>query len=111
MSESEFRSIKNKDDWRRRFAVWAHWNSNGEYITYVVPPGPGMNVWEGITASQQMRGTSFTLEGGAHQIVADPKDFIPTNLSRRHATNWGYDDLSHVPSLIGVPVLANKVQQ
>lgn len=69
MSEAEFKSLKLKDEWRRRFAVWANWNSNGEYIVYTVPPGPGLNVWEGVTASQRIKGTDYVLEGGARQIV------------------------------------------
>ena len=64
MSEAEFFKLKSKDDWRRRLAVWANWNSNREYITYVVPPGPPLHVWEGVTASQRMGTSDFYLEGG-----------------------------------------------
>lgn len=52
MTKAEFDKLKNKDDWRRRFAVWANWNSNGEFVTYVVPPGKPLKVWEGVTGSQ-----------------------------------------------------------
>jgi hypothetical protein len=44
MREAEFDKLKSKDDWRRKFAVWANWNSNGEFVTYMVPPGKGLNV-------------------------------------------------------------------
>lgn len=39
MTKAEFDKLKSKDDWRRRFAVWANWNSNGEFVTYTVPKG------------------------------------------------------------------------
>jgi hypothetical protein len=32
MSKEEFDQRKSKDAWRRRFAVWARWNSNGEFV-------------------------------------------------------------------------------
>lgn len=108
MSAQEFAKLKKKDDWRRRFAVWANWNSNGEYITYVVPPGPGLNVWEGVTASQAMKGTDYVLEGGARQIVVDPAHLQKAHISPRRPTNWGYDDLGRSTSLVGVPVLKNN---
>lgn len=110
MSEAEFLKLKSKDDWRRRFAVWANWNSNGEFVTYTVPPGPGLNVWEGVTASQKMQGTNYVLEGGARQIVVDPAHLEKTHLSNRRKTGWGYDDLSTTNSLVGVPVQRNRVR-
>jgi hypothetical protein len=57
-NKAEFDKLKSKDDWRRRFAVWANWNSNGEFVTYTVPPGKGLHVWEGVTASQPMTRTN-----------------------------------------------------
>ena len=108
MSKVEFDKLRSKDDWRRRFAVWANWNSNGEYITYVVPPGPGLCVWEGVTASQQMKKTSYVLEGGARQIVVDPAHLEKSRVSKRMATNWGYDDFGNKTSLVGVPVQLNN---
>lgn len=110
MSEVEFKSLKSKDDWRRRFAVWANWNSNGEYIVYTVPPGPGLNVWEGVTASQRMRGSDYVLEGGARQIVVDPAHIDKSHLSARSKTGWGYDDLGKTNRLVGVPVQRNQVR-
>lgn len=112
MTKVEFDKLKSKDDWRRTFAVWANWNSNGEYVKYTVPPGKGLNAWEGVTASQKMevRGKpKYVLEGGARQIVIDPKDFDPKFFSKREFTNWGYDDLGHEAGLIGVPFLSNNL--
>lgn len=108
MSEAEFFKLKSKDDWRRRLAVWANWNSNGEYITYVVPPGPSLHVWEGVTASQRMGTSDFYLEGGARQIVVDPAHLQKVLVSRRQSTKWGYDDLGNTNDLVGVPVLKNN---
>lgn len=107
MTEAEFLSLKTKDDWRRRFAVWAHWNANGEFVTYKVPPGPGLNVWEGVTASQQLKGTNYVLEGGARQIVLDPSHLDKTYLSARKKTGWGYDELGTKNDFVGVPVQTN----
>lgn len=108
MSDAEFLKLKSKDDWRRTFAVWAHWNSNGEFVTYVVPPGKPLCVWEGVTASQQL-GTNIVLEGGARQIVIDPRHMVTSQIGQRQSTDWGYDDLGNTNNLVGVPVLANKV--
>lgn len=110
MSESEFKKLKSKDDWRRRFAVWANWNSNGEFVVYTVPPGSGLNVWEGVTASQNLRGTNYVLEGGARQIVIDPAHLDKVHLSTRQKTGWGYDDLGKTNSLVGVPIQRNHVR-
>ena len=108
MSKAEFDQLKIKDDWRRRFAVWANWNSNGEFVTYVVPPGKGLNVWEGVTASQRMEKTSYVLEGGARQIVVNPADLEKGMMGKRQLTNWGYGDFDQTTSLVGVPVLKNN---
>jgi hypothetical protein len=107
MSKIEFEKLKSKDDWRRRFAVWANWNSNGEFATYVVPPGKGLHVWEGVTASQKMEGTKYVLEGGARQIVLNPADLDKGMLGKRQKTNSGYG-LENESKLIGVPVLTNN---
>jgi hypothetical protein len=110
MSEAEFKKLKSKDDWRRRFAVWANWNFNGEFVVYTVPPGHGLSVWEGVTASQKLSGTKYVLEGGARQIVVDPAHLDKVHLSTRQKTGWGYDDLGKVNSLVGVPVQRNNVR-
>lgn len=107
MSEEEFKKLKSKSEWRRRFAVWAHWNSNGEYVTYTVPPGPGLNVWEGATASQNIKGTDYVLEGGARQIVIEPSHLEKAYVAERKKTGWGYDDLGTQNDLVGVPVQRN----
>ena len=109
MSETDFFKLKSKNDWRRNYAVWASWNSNGEFVTYVVPPGKPLCVWEGVTASQRLKGTDFVLEGGARQIVIDPAHMARSQISRRQSTNWDYDDLGVSNNLVGVPVLKNKV--
>ena len=111
MTEAEFKTLKSKADWRRRLAVWAHWNSNGEFVTYVVPPGPGLHVWEGVTASQKMKGTDYVLEGGGIQIVVDPAHLDKSHIGRRQKTGWGYDDLGSKNDLVGVPVQRNNWNQ
>jgi hypothetical protein len=108
MTESEFRKLKSKDDWRRKFAVWENWNSNGEFVTYTVPPGPGLNVWEGVTASQGIEKTNYVLEGGAIQLVVDPSHMEKVHISSRQKTGWGYDELGAVNNFIGVPVQKNN---
>jgi hypothetical protein len=110
MSEAEFRKLKSKEDWRRRFAVWANWNSNGEFVTYTVPPGPGLNVWEGATASQKLDGSKFVLEGGAPQIVVEPSHLDKTYLGQRQKTGWEYDDLGTKNNFVGVPVQRNRLK-
>ena len=108
MRESEFKKLKSKSDWRRRFAVWAHWNANGEYVTYTVPEGRGLHVWEGVTASQQIKNTPYFLEGGAAQIVINPADLDRAFVGKRQKTGWGYDDLGTKNDLVGVPTLKNN---
>lgn len=132
MRESEFKKLSNKDDWRRYFAVWGSWNSNGEYVTYTVPKG-GLKGWEGAAGSQVMNtakpkvkpanitdeewskklkeAEDFSLEGGAIQIVIDPKMLQVSNIGARKPTGWGYgdDELGHTVDLVGVPELKNNV--
>src|SRR5699024_4258109 len=50
MREAEFLKLQSKAQWRKRFAVWKSWNRNGEYVTYRVPEGKPLNVWEGPAA-------------------------------------------------------------
>lgn len=87
--------------------MWANWNGNGEYVTYTVPLGAGLNVWEGVTASQAMKDTSYVLEGGARQIVVDPTHLQKEYISKRAPMKWGYGDLGRTFSLVGVPILKN----
>lgn len=108
MREEEFLKLKSKSDWRKRFAVWANWNANGEYITYTVPEGTQLHVWEGITASQRMKDTDYVLEGGAVQLVIDPSQLKKSHVSKRQSTNWKYDELGIQNDMIGVPTLKNN---
>ncbi|QGZ30928.1 hypothetical protein GQA94_12960 [Stutzerimonas stutzeri] len=113
MREAEFLALKNRDDWRRRFAVWRYWNRNGEYVTYTVPPGQSLKAWEGPAASQQLRKDSlYVLEGGAMQIVVDPRELQPVYLSKRQPTNWGYRDFpGESDEFLGLPKLTNKIDR
>lgn len=120
MTKEEFDKLKSKDDWRRHFAVWANWNSNGEFVTYVVPPGKPLKTWEGLVGSQQLRDTAgnavsagpggkkFYLEGGAKQIVLNPADLDKSYLGKRQPTGWGYSNFGESPSMVGVPTLTNS---
>lgn len=108
MSEQEFIKLKSKDDWRRRFAVWANWNKNGEFVIYDVPPGKGINVWEGVTASQKIDGENIVLEGGARQIVIHPDDLEIASMGKRQKTGWGFDDFGESAQMIGVPQQKNN---
>lgn len=108
MRKAEFDKLKSKSDWRRKFAVWANWNSNGEYITYTVPKG-GLNVWEGPAASQELdKLKGYVLEGGGKQIVLDPADLNRSKVTKRESTPWGYDSGlvgDGKTSMVGVPRL------
>ena len=114
MTMEEYKKLLTKDDWRRKFAVWANWNDNGQITTYTVPPG-GIPVWRGKTASQPLndannvpiknaKGEGYFLEGGAEQLVIDPKHLDQRFLNPREATNWGYGDFGQ-QTMVGVPEL------
>ncbi len=116
MTKAEFDKLKSKDDWRRRFAVWAYWNANGEFTKYVVPPGKPLKVWRGETASQQLKdtagkpvkdskGNELWLEGGAEQLVINPADLNRAHLKPREFTGWSYDSFNVEVGLVGVPIL------
>jgi hypothetical protein len=97
--------------------VWGNWNANGEAVSYVVPPGKGLPVWRGATASQLLRddkgnivqansqGQAFWLEGGAEQLVVNPADLQRSGLRPRDYTGWGYGEGDIDVSLVGVPIL------
>ena len=120
MTKAEFDKLHNKNQWRDRFAVWRHWNHNGEYATYTVPPGEGLKVWRGATASQAMKdkagnmvkaneqGDGFWLQGGAEQIVVNPADLQRAQLGQRQFTGWGYDEGDIQVNLVGVPILQHN---
>ena len=108
MTEAEFRKLKSRDEWRRRCAVWGSWNKNGEFVTYTVPPGQPLKAWEGVAASQVHSSGEYVLEGGARQIVLDPKGLDKSFLGKRQATGWGYGSYGESTNLVGVPVLTNN---
>lgn len=109
MRKSEFQKLKSREEWRDKFAVWASWNANGEYLEYTVPKGKKLYVWEGPAASQE-RG-EFYLKGGGIQVVLDPKDLISSGLSRRKLTGWGYGTDTTIGdfSVVGIPVLKTQL--
>lgn len=72
ISEAEFKAIKNRDDWRSRFAVKPEWNQNGWAVEYEIKAGETLPIWRGPAASQDLAGTGHYLEGGAEQIVFYP---------------------------------------
>lgn len=112
MSKAEFEKLLSKDQWRRQFAVKAHWNANGEYVTYTVPPGKTLNAWEGQVASQPYENAAseveYVLQGGARQAVLDPKDLDPDFMGKRKSTGWGYSNFDEGVDFVGVPVLKNN---
>lgn len=72
MTEAEFKSIKNRDEWRSKFAVKPEWNQNGWVVEYEVKADEALPVWRGPAASQELKGTDYYLEGGGEQIVFFP---------------------------------------
>ena len=72
MTEAEFKAIKNRDEWRSKFAVKPEWNQNGWVVEYEVRAGEELPVWRGPAASQELDGTDYYLEGGGEQIVFFP---------------------------------------
>lgn len=109
MRKSEFQKLKSREEWRDKFAVWASWNANGEYLEYTVPKGKKLYAWEGAAASQVR--DEFYLKGGGTQIVVDPKDLIPSGLSKRKLTGWGYGTDTTIGdfSVVGVPTLKTQM--
>ncbi|MGO4479058.1 hypothetical protein AB4Z32_22670 [Massilia sp. 2TAF26] len=72
MTEAEYKALKNRDEWRSRFAVKPEWNQNGWVVEYEVKAGETLPVWRGPAASQKLEGTEYYLEGGGEQIVFFP---------------------------------------
>lgn len=110
MRKAEFDKLTSKSVWRRRFAVWKKWNENGEFVTYTVPPGQPMKVWEGRAATQiNENAPEFSLEGGAVQIVIDPSQLKKEYTGPRQKTGWGYGDAVADPvyPYLGLPKLEN----
>jgi hypothetical protein len=73
MTEEEFKALKNRDEWRERFAVKPDWNQNGWFVEYEIKAGESLPVWRGPAASQELKGTDRYLEGGGEQIVFFPE--------------------------------------
>ncbi|WP_075175638.1 hypothetical protein [Acinetobacter indicus] len=109
MRKSEFGKLKSREDWSDKFAVWASWNANGEYLEYTVPKGKKLYAWEGPAASQELG--EFYLKGGGIQIVLHPDHLIPSGLSKRKLTGWGYGTDTEIGnfSMVGVPTLQTKM--
>jgi hypothetical protein len=72
ISEANFHAIKNRDEWRSRFAVKPEWNQNGWFVEYELKAGETLPVWRGPAASQELTETEYYLEGGAEQLVFSP---------------------------------------
>ena len=115
MRESEFKELKSKSQWRRDYAVWKHWNENGEYVVYSVPPGQPLKAWEGRAATQKFTpDASYKLAGGRQQIVLNPDELDPKFLNARQTTGWGYHDgtgagnLDPVMPFLGLPDLTHN---
>ncbi|WP_248744862.1 hypothetical protein [Pseudomonas sp. MWU12-2037] len=115
MRAVEFNALKSKSQWRREFAVWKHWNENGEYLVYTVPKGQTLKVWEGSAATQKfIPDESYKLQGGRQQIVLNPDDLDPKFVEARQKTDWGYDDGTGISDLdplkpyLGLPDLTHQ---
>lgn len=99
MNKAEFDKLRSKNDWRRHFAVWKSWNENGEFVTYTVPPGQSLKVWEGGAATQINNNMEeYSLEGGWNQIVLDPSQLKKEYTGPRQKTGWGYGDAASDPA-------------
>lgn len=99
VAEADFKSIKNRDEWRSKFAVKPEWNQNGWFVEYEIKAGEELSVWRGPAASQKLNGTDYYLEGGGDQIVFYPsRDEMVSALPRidrdtgEHLKYWGDDD-------------------
>ncbi|WP_295458305.1 DUF6861 domain-containing protein [uncultured Thiodictyon sp.] len=76
----------SRTQWRSDYAVKQDWNSNGSYVEYTVPEGPGLKVWRGETAGQELKGSGgYYLPGGAEQIWMEEGTVIP---SKPIPTGW-----------------------
>lgn len=106
MRKKDFDQLKSRAEWRDRFAVWANWNANGEYVLYTVPKGTQIHAWEGPAASQvHQPSNAYYLKGGGIQLVIDPNDLLHAGFSERKHTGWGYGtdlDIGDF-TLVGVP--------
>lgn len=118
MRLEEFQKLKSRDQWREQFAVKTDWNSNGEYLTYTVPEGETLKVWEGVTATQNITkkemdvNLDYFIPGGGIQIVVDPSQLNRLYISSRTPTNWDYGEVEFFDKgswFIGVPDLTKNI--
>lgn len=72
VSEAEFKAIKDRDEWRSKYAIKPEWNQNGWFVEYEINAGENLPVWRGPAASQELDGTDYYLKGGGEQIVFFP---------------------------------------
>lgn len=128
MRLDEFQKLKSRDQWREQFAVKTDWNSNGEYLTYTVPEGETLKVWEGVAATQDITkkeirmvdgiekegdvNLDYFIPGGGMQIVVDPSQLNRLYISSRTPTNWDYGEVEYLDKgswFIGVPDLTKNI--
>jgi hypothetical protein len=72
LTEADFKALKNRNEWRSKFAVKPEWNQNGWVVEYEIRAGETLPVWRGSAAGQQLEGTNYCLEGGGEQILFFP---------------------------------------
>jgi hypothetical protein len=91
ISEAEFKAIKDRDDWRSKFAVKPEWNQNGWLVEYEIKAGETLPLWRGPAASQDLTGTNYYLEGGGEQIFFCPggRDEMVKAMPRVHRDTGG----------------------
>lgn len=97
VTESVFKQLRNRNEWRDKLAVRVDWNANGQFVTFDIPKGQSLEVWSGPAASQPYHETITNLwyQGGAEQIVFNPhniKSATGMKISQRMETKWGYTD-------------------
>lgn len=91
VTESVFRQLKSRNDWRDKLAVKVEWSANGQYVTLDLKSGETLKVWRGPAASQKFDdSTNLWYAGGVEQIVFFPN---PSRVSARQETSWGYTDI------------------
>lgn len=72
ISEADFKLIKDRAEWRSKWAIKPEWNQNGWFVEYEVNAGETLEVWRGPTAGQKLEGTNYHLEGGGEQFMFFP---------------------------------------
>lgn len=80
----------SEESWRSGFAVLDSWNTGSKYVEYTVPPGPGLNVWQGGTSGQGLADDgdpNHVLTGGEQQVWM-PRNTIPNGDLTPMPTPW-----------------------